>query len=419
MPRLRLNRLRLNRSVASSRGGALLLLAALGGCATATSRARASGTDWPWTVPATIADTIQTQIIAPGVRWHHLVRIGAPGLMRIEVLDVDLAACITPQALKGAPTAVGRTTTSRFLANLPAADRGIATINADFFSFTPDGVPVNLLVADGRLISGPVERPVFAMDSAGRPYIGRFSAAGAIVNPRGVRVPIGSWNRPSARLVGLVDAAWGQTLDTIARPGALQLIPVSGGTATAKRYRIATLPSYHSGLARGDTLMLIQSDRASLLVGDTVRVEPSLAPFLPTQAVGGFPLLVADSAYSATLDKDGAVSFRDRNPRSAIGVGAKGRRLLLAVIDGRQPRYSIGMTTRETAQLLRDLGAREAMNLDGGGSSALAVRDPATGAVRVLNKPSDPVERPVADVLALTGRCAAASPAVNGTATGR
>ncbi len=403
---------RRHRSVAPSRGAAILLLAALYGCASATGRTGTARADWPWTVPATIADSIQTQAIAPGVRWHHLVRTGAPGLMRIEVLDVDLAACITPQAIKGAPTAIGRTTTSRFLANLPAADRGIATINADFFSFTPDGVPVNLLVADGRLISGPVERPVFAVDSAGRPHIGRFTAAGAIVNPRGVRVPIGSWNRPSNRLVGIVDAAWGQTLDSIARPGALQLIPVTGGSAAATRYRIATLPSYHSGLARGDTLMLLQSDRASLLVGDTVRVEPSLAPFMPTQAVGGFPLLVADSAYSATLDKDGAVSFRDRNPRSAIGIGAKGRRLLLVVIDGRQPRYSIGMTTRETAALLRDLGARDAMNLDGGGSSALAVRDPATGTVRVLNKPSDPTERPVADVLALTGRCGSVPPAV-------
>ena len=44
--------------------------------------------------------------------------------------------------------------------------------------------------------------------------------------------------------------------------------------------------------------------------------------------------------------------------------------------------------------------------------SALAVRDPATGTVRVLNKPSDPTERPVADVLALTGRCGSVPPAV-------
>jgi len=47
------------------------------------------------------------------------------------------------------------------------------------------------------------------------------------------------------------------------------------------------------------------------------------------------------------------------------------RRVLLVVINGRRPGVSAGMTLQQTANLMRALGAREALNLDGGGSSAL------------------------------------------------
>jgi hypothetical protein len=212
---------------------------------------------------------------------------------------------------------------------------------------------------------------------------------------------VSSWNRPTANAIGIVDASWGQPLDSLSRPGAMQLVPLGG-----QRYRIATLPAAHDGLARGDTLMLVGSARSSLLERDTVRVDVTLAPMMPTHAVGGFPLLVRDSMIVPSVDSVGAVSFRGVNPRTAAGFAANGRRLLLVVIDGRQAGYSAGTTTRETAMLLRDLGAREALNLDGGGSTAMVVRDWTSGTLRVVNKPSDAAgERPVGDALAILASC--------------
>ena len=172
------------------------------------------------------------------------------------------------------------------------------------------------------------------------------------------------------------------------------------------RYRVAELPASHTGLARGDTMMLVGHSRASVIAGDTVRLAVTLAPIMPREAVGGQPLLVRDSVIVGTVDTDGAVSFRGVSPRTAAGFAANGRRLLLVVIDGRQAGFSAGTTTRETAALLRDLGAREAINLDGGGSTAMVLRDVASGALRVVNKPSDATgERPVGDALAVLGSC--------------
>ncbi len=357
---------------------------------------------WRWPIASTVADSISSEQIAAGVRLHHLVRNATP--LRVYVLDVDLNACISPRALKGAETAVGRTTTSDLMRAMPVTDAPIAAVNADFFIFAPPGVPTNALIIDGTVFSGPSDRPVLSFDQRGKPSIGVLKVAGTITTARGA-VPFTTWNRPSANAVGIVDARWGSPLDSLSRPGAMQLIPVSkpGGT---NRYRIASLPSAHNGLARGDTMILVGSARASLVAGDTVQIAVTMTPAMPFNAVGAYPVLVRDSAVVTTLDAAGAESFRGVNPRTVAGFADNGRRLLLVVIDGRQAGYSAGTTTRETALLMQALGAREAVNLDGGGSTVMVVRDAITGVQRVVNKPSDAVgERPVGDALAITGRC--------------
>jgi exopolysaccharide biosynthesis protein len=57
------------------------------------------------------------------------------------------------------------------------------------------------------------------------------------------------------------------------------------------------------------------------------------------------------------------------------------------------------MTLDALATEMQRLGCKEAINLDGGGSSVMAVRDAATGAMKILNQPTDGRERAVADVL--------------------
>lgn len=352
----------------------------------------------PVPLPTTIADTIRSERLAPGVWVHHLVRNTGP--LRAYVLDIDRSACVSVRALKGSETAVGRTTTGDLLRMVPSVDVPLAAVNADFFLFAPPGVPVGALVVDGRLLAGPVARPVLAFDRASKPSIGVMQVRGTITSSS-ARISIASWNRPAASAIGIVDDAWGQMLDSIARPTAVMLIPLN-----ATRFRISALSSSHDGRARADTLLLVGSARASLVLGDTVTVNVSLAPAMPHNAVGGFPLLVRDSAIVPTIDSDGAVGFRGVNPRTAAGYADNGNRLFLVVIDGRQAGHSVGTTTRETAELMRDLGARDALNLDGGGSSAMVVRDGASGTQRVVNKPSDAAgERPVANALAVLGVC--------------
>jgi len=87
---------------------------------------------------------------------------------------------------------------------------------------------------------------------------------------------------------------------------------------------------------------------------------------------------------------DRHVSIFGRNPRTIVGVDGAGR-LQLVTIDGRQAR-SVGATLWEAARVARALGMRDAVNLDGGGSTTMVVRG------RLVNRPVG-AERAVSDAL--------------------
>ncbi len=92
-------------------------------------------------------------------------------------------------------------------------------------------------------------------------------------------------------------------------------------------------------------------------------------------------------------------------PRTAAGLDHKRNELLLVVVDGRQPGYSEGVTVNEMAQIMLSLGAYEAINLDGGGSSTLVVEGP-NEHPKVLNSPINHglpgLQRPVANHLGIS-----------------
>jgi hypothetical protein len=101
----------------------------------------------------------------------------------------------------------------------------------------------------------------------------------------------------------------------------------------------------------------------------------------PQEAATGFQLIL--SKGKLTVGTGGA-----RHPRTALGTDDKGQILWLVVVDGRQPRYSEGMSMHELASVMKELGCWTATNMDGGGSSIMGLVGQ-DGKLKVMNSPSD------------------------------
>jgi hypothetical protein len=360
-------------------------------------------------------DTGTTDTIASGaLHRSFLVRQGP---WAIHVLDIDRAACWTPKAVKGAVGAAGRTKTSMLAASVADQRTVVAGgVNADFFLFDPPGVPTGAHVSNGSVVTGPGARPVFAVDQSGRPWIGTLSISGAAISG-GDSLPIDSWNRMASNGLAWFDSRYGPAVDTLWRSIRVVLSDRTGTVQAIDSNRVTTPIPPSGGV-------LVIGPRASdalreQLVGAAIlrkqfAVSIRLLPIQPREAVGGFPILVRDSLEVPGLDSAGAANFAPvRHPRTIVGVAARGRRLLLITVDGRQAGYSAGTTNRESAAIALALGATEAINLDGGGSTTMAVAryrgDSVT--VDVVNRPSDPQgERAVGNALVvvrqrLQGQC--------------
>ncbi|GII78173.1 hypothetical protein Sru01_31550 [Sphaerisporangium rufum] len=126
-----------------------------------------------------------------------------------------------------------------------------------------------------------------------------------------------------------------------------------------------------------------------------LRTRKSIPLTSDTGIIGGSVGLVRNGRAHVTAKTDGYANVNmilRRHPRTLAGVTKSGE-LILATVDGRRPGVSVGASMVEAAELMMWLGARQAVNLDGGGSSAMVVKG------KVVNTPSDGSERGVGDAL--------------------
>jgi hypothetical protein len=152
--------------------------------------------------------------------------------------------------------------------------------------------------------------------------------------------------------------------------------------------------------------------------GDIYAPEPDSFPILYISADNQVSIdVLPDTIYNALA---GSVILLERgeipsgwpdggfyttlHPRTAVGTDQRGETFILVVVDGRQPNYSEGVTMTEMAEIMREFGCYDALNLDGGGSTTMAVEG-SSGQPQVLNSPIDNHipgrERPVANHLGI------------------
>lgn len=121
---------------------------------------------------------------------------------------------------------------------------------------------------------------------------------------------------------------------------------------------------------------IYQNDPRKPMMRDMASVRGLKSPRWKMQtAVGGGPVLLQNGEIKITNNEElkfAGKAIDDKHPRTAMGY-TKGNKLIVLVIEGRNPGKAEGATLTQEAQIFKDLGCEEALNLDGGGSSCMLV----------------------------------------------
>lgn len=301
---------------------------------------------------------------------------------------------------KGATMGLG-TMTEQIKTLPPELGKPLAAINGDFWrdGRQPEGDAEGLQITRGELISAPGERTCFWIDTNGQPRATNVLSQFKVTWPNNSIMPIGLNEERTDGSAVLYTSAAGASTRTkkgreliLERDGTGEWLPVRAGQTLVGRVR--EIRETGSSALSADTAVLSLGpqllDRAPhVSPGAVVRISTESTPDLRgvKTAIGGGPALVRQGKV---------VNFTSapmRHPRTAIGWNDKF--FFFVVVDGRQPKLSVGMTLQEMASYMIKQGCQEAMNLDGGGSATFWVYG------NVMNSPCYGHERPMANALVL------------------
>ena len=327
--------------------------------------------------------------IASGITLYHLTDpslLDPPApvsiwLLRVNPAAADLRAVLSNDAIVDTET----------VPDIAARHGAIAAINAGFF-LMPSGDPSGIYKLHGQLVSD-TKRPRGALgivrDASGpRLLFGRVAATMSLRVPRRARVDAVAeiagvdTTRQRGRLM-LFTPAYHQHTDTPATglEWVVQGKPLrvtSGPLATGK----TPIPRDGYVLSFGGTRP--PPPLQSLRIGSRVEldtkytaVDGSEAEWEKAEAiVGGAGLLLLDGRIITDwkVEQLAQTFAQTRHPRTLVGTHADGS-IWLVTVDGRQPRLSAGMSLFELRALVQRLGLRNALNLDGGGSTTMWVEE--------------------------------------------
>ena len=265
----------------------------------------------------------------------------------------------------------------------------VAGINGDFFDIYDTGAPLGIGRERGGLLWNGIDsgwNNALSVNTDGKWHVGELGLVAEVA--RHPEIVVTNYNSPRVKIggTGIYDWRFGRAVGygwTDEQRRQVRFVQVVDGKVVANR---AALPD-KTGIV--GTFLIARGDRAedkleALKVGTRVRVRHRLNGDV-AMAITGNALLAKKRQLLATDDSE-------MHPRTAVGVDRDTKELIILVVDGRQS-FSRGYTMVELGKMMLRLGAEDALNLDGGGSTTLAaVRD---GALRVINSPSDGVQRAV------------------------
>ena len=276
-------------------------------------------------------------------------------------------------------------------------------VNGDFYNMRR-GNSISSQISDGELIfvDNGRGRTHWAVDADGKPVMD-FMDVSCMVSARGKAVKLGGVNKVAQpHSLNLYTGRYGRVSDKCDSVAEVALMPIDAPISVGKsvKLRVATAPSVGGELAipEGGYVLTAKGQECdfvnALQPGDEIDVSVTVnvtggTNVSANQLISGYPVILRHGVTTDPVDI--LHHLNGLHPRTAVGNDSIGTKMVILIVDGRS-KMSQGCTTKVLADIMRYVGCYEAMNLDGGGSSELYVKN-----LGICNVPSDGKERTVAN----------------------
>lgn len=341
-------------------------------------------------MPYVIHQKIESRYLASGVLYENIKKFTSKGWWNINLIRVDLTDEYAE--IKGLMSDKGISARDS-VSKMVAKNNAVAGVNGDFFDSSPFASPIGGFIQEGEMISSPIEKayawPSFVIHNKNKPEVMLLDRNTSASSPSGT-VIIHNVNKVKPNFEGVVlfNKHWGanspgnshyQDLvevvveDNIVKDVRIGEPPVK---ITENNYIIAGRDIYKDDLLK------------YFNIGDEIKLNIATTPNLENIkfAIGGSSIILKDGVPMATH-----YNAKGDHPRTGIGISQDEKELIIATIDGRDRSYK-GVSQEVFGALFKELGAYNAINLDGGGSTTMAIK-PLDEQISVVNKPSDGMER--------------------------
>lgn len=344
----------------------------------------------------TVYDLTEQTRLSTGITYERIERFTSVGWMNINVIRANLSDEYTKIEPITSEKGVGNRAP---LSSMIKSSGAIAGVNGDFFYMGDPTYTYGPLIKDEKIITSPL------------PYSYGYPTVSMLLNNN---VDISVWN-PKITLYGSDSTAfditvlnktssidWGATILTTdwnsTSPGydgkkdIVEVVVIDNTVSEIRKNQPSTVIPKQGYVIASSNATTMEQMMQSFVPGQnvTLNIELDFSPENVEWAFGALNYLVKDGQLNEISDE-----VLGTNPRTAIGFNKDNTEMIMVTIDGRNKSY-VGVKQTELAEIMMSLGAYNAVNMDGGGSTTMGVDFLKNSNITVVNIPSDGRERKIA-----------------------
>ncbi|WIV12069.1 phosphodiester glycosidase family protein [Proteiniborus sp. MB09-C3] len=352
--------------------------------------------------PFIIHEEKMSENISSGVIHETIKQFNANGWWNINVLRINLDDQYTDIKTLFSKDGISKRDT---ITNMMKSSNVVGAINGDYFSTVHNSYPEGVVIDGGIMVSSPYDTwnqglPVFAVDNYKNPSISFWDWSIKVIAQNGAALNVKAMNKESKLHEDIIiyDKNWNsQSLGNKVFNDLIEVVVVNDYVSEIRvgQPPISFPQDGYIITGRGSVANQLSNN---FHVGERVSLEYHTSP--------DYNSIVAAIGGGSPLLKDGArtpfkINIQGDHPRTAIGITRDKREIIMATIDGRDTSYK-GVSQETMADIMLTLGAYDAINLDGGGSTTMAIKPAGTDDPVIVNRPSEGSQRKVTNGIGVT-----------------